>query len=139
MKKILGLLNLMTTFVTKHAKRTVSFHFKNNETCETACFASKRKFAKQQVCFAKHETYFVSCFAKYETKLVSLETLTLTKTLILKAYLYLRNKEYIPVPVSLHSTFHVGSGMKKMFRSGIRHKKIVGSGSGIKHSGSATL
>jgi hypothetical protein len=40
---------------TKHAKRTVSFRFKNNETCETACF--------------------VLCFAKYETKLVSLETL----------------------------------------------------------------
>jgi hypothetical protein len=39
------------------------------------CFASKRNFAKQQVCFAKHETCFVLCFAKYETKLVSLETL----------------------------------------------------------------
>jgi hypothetical protein len=61
--------------VTKHAKRAVSFRLKKNETCETACFASKRNFAKQQVCFAKHETCFVSCFAKYETKLVSLETL----------------------------------------------------------------
>jgi hypothetical protein len=50
--------------------------FKINKTIETACFASKRNFAKQQVCFAKHETCFVSCFAKYETKLVSLETLT---------------------------------------------------------------
>jgi hypothetical protein len=40
-----------------------------------ACFDSKQNFAKQQVCFAKHETCFVSCFAKYETKLVSLETL----------------------------------------------------------------
>jgi hypothetical protein len=62
-------------FVTKHAKRAVSFRLRNNETCETACFASMRNFAKQQVCFAKHETCFVSCFAKYETKLVSLETL----------------------------------------------------------------
>jgi hypothetical protein len=62
-------------FVTKYAKPTVSFCLKNNETCETACFASKRNFAKQQVCFAKHETCFVSCFAEYETKLVSLETL----------------------------------------------------------------
>jgi hypothetical protein len=61
--------------VTKHSKRAVSFRLKNNETRETACFASKRNFAKQQVCFAKHETCFVLCFAKYETKLVSLETL----------------------------------------------------------------
>jgi hypothetical protein len=61
--------------VTKHAKPAVSFRLKNNETCETACFASKQNFAKQQVCFAKHETCFVLCFAKYEMKLVSLETL----------------------------------------------------------------
>jgi hypothetical protein len=61
--------------VTKHAKRTVWFRLKNYETCETASFALKRNFAKRQVCFAKHETCFVSCFAKYETKLVSLETL----------------------------------------------------------------
>jgi hypothetical protein len=60
---------------TKHAKRAVSFRLKNNKTYETACFVSKRNFAKQQVCFAKHETCFVSCFPKYETKLVSLETL----------------------------------------------------------------
>jgi hypothetical protein len=40
-------------FVTKHAKRAVSFRLKNNETCKTACFASMRNFAKQQVCFAK--------------------------------------------------------------------------------------
>jgi hypothetical protein len=59
----------------KHEKRTVLFRLKNNERCETAYFASKRNFAKQQVCFAKHETCFVSCFAKYETKQVSLETL----------------------------------------------------------------
>jgi hypothetical protein len=62
-------------FVTKHAKRAVSFCLKNNETCETACFASMWNFAKQQVCFVKHETCFVSCFAKYKMKLVSLETL----------------------------------------------------------------
>jgi hypothetical protein len=64
-------------FCMKHAKRAVSFHLKNNKTCKTACFASMRNFAKQQVCFAKHETCFVSCFAKYETKLVLLETLTI--------------------------------------------------------------
>jgi hypothetical protein len=38
-------------FVTKHAKWPVSFCFKSNERCKTACFASKRDFAKQQVCF----------------------------------------------------------------------------------------
>jgi hypothetical protein len=65
----------LTKFVAKHVKRAVSFRLKNNETYETACFVSKRNFAKQQVCFTKHETCFVSCFAKYETKLVSLETL----------------------------------------------------------------
>jgi hypothetical protein len=53
-----------TKFDTKHAKRAVSFRLKNNETYKTACFASQQNFAKQQVCFAKHET-----------KQVSLETL----------------------------------------------------------------
>jgi hypothetical protein len=68
----------VTKFDTKHAKRAVLFRLKSNETYETACFASQRNFAKQPVCFAKHETCFVSCFAKYETKLVSLETLVFT-------------------------------------------------------------
>jgi hypothetical protein len=64
-----------TKFDIKHVKRAVSFRLKNNETYGTACFASQRNLAKQQVCFMKHETCFISCFAKYETKLVLLETL----------------------------------------------------------------
>jgi hypothetical protein len=41
----------------KHVKRAVSFRLKK-ETCETACFAPKQKFKKQQVCLAKHKTFF---------------------------------------------------------------------------------
>jgi hypothetical protein len=46
--------------VTKHAKMDCYVSLKNNKTCGNACFASKRNFAKQQVCFAKHETKLVS-------------------------------------------------------------------------------
>jgi hypothetical protein len=83
------------------AKRVVSFRLKNNETCETACFASKQNFAKQQVCFVKHETCLVLCFAKYESKLVSLETQivgTFQKTVFSNNFL----RAHFVTKVSLH-------------------------------------
>jgi hypothetical protein len=46
-------------------KRLFCFVYKNNETCKTACFASKRNFAEHQVCFAKLillETLFQTLF-----------------------------------------------------------------------------
>jgi hypothetical protein len=83
-----------TKFDTKHAKRAVSFRLKNNETYETACFTSQRNFAKLHVCFAKHETCFVSCFAKYETKLVSLETLIKSQSLAPSTKFNLANTDF---------------------------------------------
>jgi hypothetical protein len=40
-----------------------------------------------------------------------------------------------------HSSFNVGSGIrvKKMLESWVRDEKMFGSGSGIKHPGSATI
>jgi hypothetical protein len=86
-------------FVTKHAKRTVSFCLKSNETCETVCFASKQNFVKQQVCFAKHKTCFISCFAKYKTKLVLLETLLGRN---------LSSKQHLPTYCSLELEGYMG-------------------------------
>jgi hypothetical protein len=44
--------------ITKHAKWAVSFRIKNNETCETGCFAKFANFAKLPVCFVKQRNSF---------------------------------------------------------------------------------
>jgi hypothetical protein len=61
--------------IAKHAKRAVSFRIKNNETCETGCFAKHEILRNGQLVSRNDETRFASSFAKQEAKRVSLETL----------------------------------------------------------------
>jgi hypothetical protein len=56
----------------KHAKQAVSFRIKNNETGETACFASKQNTRNGKFVKRNNETRFVSYLPKYETKRVLL-------------------------------------------------------------------
>jgi hypothetical protein len=61
----------------KHAKRAVSFGNKNNETCETGCFAKHKILRNGRFVLRNKETRFASSFAKQKAKRVSLETLAM--------------------------------------------------------------
>jgi hypothetical protein len=61
--------------IAKHAKWSVSFRIKNNETCETGCFAKHEISRNGQFVSRNNETRFASSFAKQKAKRVSLETL----------------------------------------------------------------
>jgi hypothetical protein len=63
--------------IAKHAKWAVSFRIKNNETCETDCFAKHEISRNGQIVSRNNETRFASSFAKQKAKRVSLETLAI--------------------------------------------------------------
>jgi hypothetical protein len=64
-------------FVKRIAKHAVSFRtgIKNNETCETGCFAKHEISRNGQFVSRNNKTRFASSFAKQKAKRVSLETL----------------------------------------------------------------
>jgi hypothetical protein len=72
--------------IAKDAKRAVSFRIKNNETCETGCFAKHEISRNNQLVSRNNETSFASSFAKR----VSLETLVLAHSIpkVLRKDLY---------------------------------------------------
>jgi hypothetical protein len=61
--------------IAKHGKWAVSFGIKNNETCETGCFAKHKILRNGQFVSQNNEARFASSFAKQKAKRVSLETL----------------------------------------------------------------
>jgi hypothetical protein len=63
----------------QHAKRVVLFCIKNNETCETGCFAKHKISRNGQFVSRNNKTRFASSFAKQKAKRFSLETLGVPK------------------------------------------------------------
>jgi hypothetical protein len=80
-------------FVKRIAKHAVSFRIKDNETCETGCFAKHEISRNGQFVSRNNKTRFESSFGKQKAKRVSLETLCGIKEDKIKNSFLSRNSE----------------------------------------------